>query len=77
METRKQAPGGKPVHLTKREIDVLGQVRQGKSNKEVADDLYISKRTVDFHLDNIYTKLGVRNRLQAFSEARRLGLIGP
>ncbi len=63
------------VKLTKREIEVLTLVVQGKSSKEVADMLFVSKRTVDFHLANIYDKLHVSNRVQAFRRATRLGLI--
>lgn len=63
------------VKLTKREIEVLTLVIEGNSSKQVADHLYVSKRTVDFHLANIYHKLGVTNRVQAFREATRRGLI--
>jgi DNA-binding NarL/FixJ family response regulator len=63
------------VKLTKREVEVLSLVIEGKSSKEVADQLYVSKRTVDFHLANIYSKLSVTNRLQAFREATRRGLL--
>ncbi|MDX1931764.1 MAG: response regulator transcription factor [Capsulimonadales bacterium] len=63
------------VKLTKREIEVLTLVIEGKSSKEVADLLFVSKRTVDFHLANIYEKLDVTNRVQAFREATRRGLI--
>ena len=63
------------VKLTKREVEVLQRVIEGKSSKEVADELFVSKRTVDFHLANIYTKLSVTNRLQAFREATRRGLL--
>lgn len=63
------------VKLTKREIEVLTLVIEGKSSKEVAEQLFVSKRTVDFHLANIYEKLNVSNRVQAFREATRRGLI--
>ncbi len=63
------------VRLTKREIEVLGLIAQGNSSKEAADALYVSKRTVDFHLANIYDKLQVNNRVQAFRSATRMGLI--
>lgn len=63
------------VKLTKREAEVLQRVIEGKSSKDVADELFVSKRTVDFHLANIYTKLAVTNRLQAFREATRRGLL--
>ncbi len=64
-----------PIKLTKRELEVLTLVIEGKSSKEVADMLYVSKRTVDFHLANVYEKLQVTNRVQAFRMAARLGLI--
>lgn len=63
------------IKLTKREVEVLSLVIEGKSSKEVADQLFVSKRTVDFHLANIYSKLSVSNRLQAFREATRRGLL--
>jgi len=63
------------IRLTKREIEVLSLIAQGCSSKEAADALYVSKRTVDFHLANIYDKLQVNNRVQAFRAATRLGLI--
>ncbi len=63
------------VRLTKREIEVLSLVVEGRSSKDVADQLFVSKRTVDFHLANIYDKLQVSNRVQAFRRATRLGLI--
>jgi len=68
-------PGEQTVKLTKREIEVLTLVIEGKSSKEVAEQLFVSKRTVDFHLANIYEKLNVSNRVQAFREATRRGLI--
>ncbi len=64
-----------PVKLTKREVEVLSLVIEGHPSKEVADKLFVSKRTVDFHLANIYDKLQVTNRVQAFRQATRLGLI--
>lgn len=63
------------IKLTKREIEVLTLVIEGRSSKDIADALYVSKRTVDFHLANIYEKLQVSNRVQAFRRATRLGLI--
>ena len=65
------------VRLTKREIEVLSLIAQGHSSKEAADVLFVSKRTVDFHLANIYDKLQVNNRVQAFraatAETKKLG----
>lgn len=63
------------VRLTKREIEVLSLVLEGKSSREVAASLYCSKRTVDFHLARIYEKLQVSNRVQAMRRAALLGLV--
>jgi DNA-binding CsgD family transcriptional regulator len=65
------------VKLTKREIEVLSLVLEGKSSREVADALYCSKRTIDFHLARIYEKLQVTNRVQAMRRATLLGLVNP
>ena len=67
---------GADRHLTRREVEVLTLVVEGKSSKEVAEHIFVSKRTVDFHLANIYGKLGVNNRVQAFREATRRNLLG-
>ncbi|MEO7453268.1 MAG: helix-turn-helix transcriptional regulator [Fimbriimonadales bacterium] len=65
----------KPIRLTRREREVLGLISQGYRSSEVAEMLVVSKRTVDFHLANVYHKLRVTNRLQAFRKASELGLI--
>ena len=65
----------RPVRLTKREVEVLNLIAQGCSSKLAAERLYVSKRTVDFHLANVYDKLKVTNRMQAFNVATNLGLI--
>jgi len=67
------APRG--VRLTPTEVKVLSLIAKGHSSKEAADQLVVSKRTVDFHLANIYDKLQVNNRVQALRMATRLGLI--
>ncbi len=64
------------VNLTKREMEVLNLVFEGKSSREVAALLYCSKRTIDFHLARIYEKLQVSNRIQAMRRAAMLGLVG-
>jgi len=63
------------ARLTKREIEVLNLVAQSLSNQEVANALLIKKNTVDRYLANIYNKLQVNNRVQAFRMATRLGLL--
>lgn len=68
-------PASEHVTLTRREVEILTLVVEGHPSKEVADILYISKRTVDFHLDNVYGKLQVKNKMQAFQKATKLGLL--
>ena len=53
------------LQLTPREIQMLGFLGQGKSNKEIARDLSLSPNTIKTHLANLYQKLGVKNRTQA------------
>lgn len=52
-------------YLSKREKEVLDLVAKGSKNKEIAETLYISEKTVKFHLYNIFEKLGVKDRLNA------------
>jgi LuxR family maltose regulon positive regulatory protein len=61
--------------LKPREIEVLKLVADGQTNKEIAQKLSISLRTVKFHMTSILTKLGVDNRLQAVTKAKLLGII--
>ena len=65
------------VQLTIREQEVLERAREGKSRLEIADALCVAKRTVDFHLGNIYGKLGVNNRVRALRRAAVLSLLPP
>ena len=64
-----------PAGLTAREVDVLRLVAQGMSDAQVADELYISPRTVSTHLTSIYTKLQVSSRTAAAIAARDLALV--
>ena len=65
----------RPVELTPRELEVLRLVAEGLSNKQIAEALAISPRTVNFHLDNLFAKLGVRSRTEAAVLALRQGWI--
>ena len=51
--------------LTPRELEILRLVLAGRTNRAIAAEIYISEKTVEFHLSHIYTKLGVRTRMLA------------
>lgn len=61
--------------LSERELEVLKLVGDGRSNKEIAAQLFIAKGTVKNHLTNILGKLGVRDRTQAALKAKELNLL--
>jgi ATP/maltotriose-dependent transcriptional regulator MalT len=61
--------------LTARELQVLRLVAAGETNKAIAAELFVSERTVDRHLSNIYAKLGVSSRAAATAHAYQHGLI--
>jgi DNA-binding NarL/FixJ family response regulator len=69
-----QAPQS-PEKLTERETDVLRLLALGKSNKEIALDLFIGEKTVKTHVSSILGKLGVPSRTQAALHAVRIGLV--
>jgi DNA-binding CsgD family transcriptional regulator len=64
------------LHFTKRELEVLRLVAEGHTDREVADILVISPRTVNRHLGNMYVKLDVPGRAAAVAYAIRQGLVG-
>jgi DNA-binding NarL/FixJ family response regulator len=75
------AAGGSPVvaaltqlELTAREIDVLALIADGKTNRQIATELFISNKTASAHVSHILSKLSVQNRTAAAATARRLGL---
>jgi len=63
--------------LTQREMEILQYVTNGLANKEIANRLSISERTVKNHLSNIMEKLHVNSRTQAAVYALRRGLVPP
>ncbi|ASK62719.1 DNA-binding response regulator [Virgibacillus phasianinus] len=66
----------KPLHLlTRRECEVLQLLAEGKSNRGVADSLYISEKTVKNHVSNILQKMNVNDRTQAVVSAIRKGWV--
>jgi DNA-binding CsgD family transcriptional regulator len=67
-------PAGLPVELTRRELDVLRLVAAGRSNAEIAGELFVSEATVKSHLGRLFGKLGCANRVQATLWAIEHGL---
>jgi DNA-binding NarL/FixJ family response regulator len=63
--------------LTPRELEVLRLLVEGRSNRQIAEQLFISGKTASVHVTNILAKLGVHSRLEAAATARRLGLDQP
>src|SRR4029077_14771008 len=55
---------GGPKPLTRREREIAALVAKGLGNREIADKLFLSKRTVDSHIEHIFTKLGLTSRPQ-------------
>ena len=62
--------------LTQRENDILAQLAEGRSNREIAQSLFLSEKTVKAHLAAVFRKLGVTNRTQAAMMAVQMG-VGP
>ncbi|HKD97331.1 MAG TPA: LuxR C-terminal-related transcriptional regulator, partial [Micromonosporaceae bacterium] len=65
---------GEQFQLTKRERQVLALLTDGRTNRQIAEALYISDKTAGVHVSHILTKLGAANRGQAAAIAHRLGL---
>jgi DNA-binding NarL/FixJ family response regulator len=68
-------PPASPPTFTRRELEVLHLLAEGKTNKEIAAALVITARTVKFHISSILRKLEATNRTEALASAARLGLI--
>ncbi len=61
--------------LSDRELEILRLIDTGATNREIANKLYIAVSTVKTHINNLYGKLGVANRVQSLTRARELGLL--
>jgi DNA-binding CsgD family transcriptional regulator/tetratricopeptide (TPR) repeat protein len=69
------APTGRGPSLSAREVEVLRLVADGRSNGEIAEHLFITRKTASVHVSHILDKLGVTNRVEAAMVASRLGLL--
>ena len=68
---------GLGLGLTERELEVLRLVAAGRSNREIAGELFISPKTASVHVSNILGKLGVASRGEAAAKAHSLRLFDP
>lgn len=67
----------KPAELTRREREVLERLPEDLTRKQIAEELFIAVSTLNFHVENIFTKLGVGTREDAVKRAFELGLLIP
>jgi DNA-binding CsgD family transcriptional regulator len=74
VASKSSAGAQPPLGLTAREIDVLRLMADGRTNPQIAESLYISRKTASHHVSNILRKLGVTSRVEAAGVAHRLGL---
>ncbi|HEY6782434.1 MAG TPA: LuxR C-terminal-related transcriptional regulator, partial [Candidatus Dormibacteraeota bacterium] len=61
--------------LSRRELEVVRLLAVGRTNREIAHDLFLSPRTIDMHVRNILRKLDCRSRVEATKRASELGLL--
>jgi DNA-binding NarL/FixJ family response regulator len=75
MNPNTQARAERPFGLTAREIEVLRLIREGRSNREIAEELFVSERTAQTHVQHIFTKMDVNTRAAAAATAVERQLI--
>lgn len=61
--------------LSKREYEILIKISEGYSNKEIAEQLFVSESTVKTHVSNLFSKLDVKRRTQAVQRAKEINII--
>jgi DNA-binding NarL/FixJ family response regulator len=69
-------PAAPPDDLTPREVDVLRAIANGRTNREIATELYIAEVTVKSHVNHLFAKIGARSRAEAVRYAYDKGLVG-
>ena len=69
------AAGLRQASLSDRELEVLRQLAEGRTNREIAEHFWLSEQTVKFHLSNIYRLLGVKSRGEAIRHAYEQRLV--
>lgn len=80
---RKEKPSSPPINsknieqlgISKREYEVLVQISNGLSNKEIAEKLFVSESTIKTHVSNLLLKLGAKRRTQAIQKAKDLHIL--
>jgi DNA-binding NarL/FixJ family response regulator len=70
-----RSAGAPTLGLSARELEVLTLIADGRSNGEIADELFITRKTASAHVTHILDKLGVSNRVEAAMVAARMGLL--
>lgn len=75
LEPKQNQPEESAASLTKREIQILKCLGDGKNNRDISDQLYLSVETVKTHMKSIFRKLEVRNRLEAVMKAKNIHVI--
>ena len=70
-----EGPNAAHIALSSREMEIIGLVAAGLTNQEIAEKLTISKRTVDNHVSNMFTKTGSKNRVALLNWAMDHGKI--
>ena len=63
------------LNLTNREYEILKLIVKGHSNADIAEQLFLSLSTIKTHVSNLYTKMDVKNRFQAITQAKRMEIV--
>ncbi|WKB36976.1 response regulator transcription factor [Terrilactibacillus sp. S3-3] len=63
--------------FSKRELEIIKALIDGNTNKKIADKLYISQRSIEYHLRSIYKKLGIHSREQVADRVKEMGIVLP